>query len=64
MLGNATADIDSCVGSILLAYHMTKFNIPTAPIINYNRQSFGSHFETIKLFNVDDLIFINDVDLN
>ncbi|CAD8202581.1 unnamed protein product [Paramecium pentaurelia] len=64
VLGNPTADMDSCVGSILLAYHMTQFNIPTAPIINYNRQSFGSHFETIELFNVDDLIFINDVDLN
>ncbi|CAD8122757.1 unnamed protein product [Paramecium sonneborni] len=64
VLGNPTADMDSCVGSILLAYHMTQFNIPTAPIINYNRQSFRSHFETAQLFDIDDLIFINDVDLN
>ncbi|CAD8210529.1 unnamed protein product [Paramecium octaurelia] len=63
VLGNPTADMDSCVGSILLSYHMAEVHIPTAPIINYNRQSFGSHFETVELFHVDDLLFINDVDL-
>lgn len=55
--------MDSCIGSILLAYHLTLFNIPTAPIINYNRESFKSHFETAQLFDAHDLIFINEVDL-
>ncbi|CAK66389.1 unnamed protein product (macronuclear) [Paramecium tetraurelia] len=64
VLGNPTADMDSCIGSILLAYHMTQFHTPTAPIINYNRESFRSHFETAELFDADDLIFINEVDLN
>ncbi|CAD8113203.1 unnamed protein product [Paramecium primaurelia] len=63
VLGNPTADMDSCVGSILLAYHLTQLQIPTAPIINYNRESFTSHFETAELFDVNDLIFINEVDL-
>ncbi|CAD8197899.1 unnamed protein product [Paramecium octaurelia] len=64
VLGNPTADMDSCIGSILLAYHMTQFHTPTAPIINYNRESFRSHFETAELFDANDLIFINEVDLN
>lgn len=56
--------MDSCIGSILLAYHLTQFDVPTAPIINYNKKLFQSHFEIVELFDMDDLLFIGDVDLN
>ncbi|CAD8123833.1 unnamed protein product [Paramecium sonneborni] len=46
VLGNPTANMDSCVGSILLLYHMIQFNIPTSSSINYyNSQSFRSLFQ-------------------
>ena len=59
ILGNSTADMDSCVGSILLSY---TYEEKIAPIINFKKKDFKSHFEITQLF--DPLIFVDEINLN
>lgn len=63
VLGNPTADMDSCIGSILLAYYYHQ-QTPTAPVINFQRHLFSSHFEVLDaLPNWEQLLFLGDLDV-
>lgn len=65
VLGNNSADLDSCIGSILLSYYMNtiqKENQPLTyhiPLINEHSQSFRSRFEVCDLLGplIDQCIF-------
>jgi inorganic pyrophosphatase/exopolyphosphatase len=49
VLGNTTADLDSTLGSILLAYLFTCNGTPSIPLVNQEKRLFLKQFDTLTL---------------
>jgi exopolyphosphatase len=70
VLGNEAADLDSITSAVLYAYYLNLKGLTANPIplINIPREDFKLRTEAVFLFNhsrvdVDNLIFIDDIDL-